>query len=152
MLNLSPTSPIVCFTGSLFPYQGVDLLIRAAPAILARDPAILFLIVGDGPRLRESMDLVKESEVAGSFHFTGRVPYQKVPLYINAADLCVAPKKPILSGYSPLKLYEYMACGKPVIADENGGFRDPEGPTSGDPHRPRRFPRIRKCDNDAHGE
>jgi glycosyltransferase involved in cell wall biosynthesis len=50
------------------------------------------------------------------------VPYTKVPLYINASDVCVAPKIPLTSGYSPLKLCEYLACEKPVIASDVSGF------------------------------
>lgn len=50
------------------------------------------------------------------------VPYQKVPLYINASDICVTAKKSLKSGYSPLKLYEYMACGKQVVANRVNGF------------------------------
>ena len=54
--------------------------------------------------------------------FTGAVSYEKIPLYINAGDVCVVPKIPLKSGYSPLKLYEYMACGRPVIATRTEGF------------------------------
>ena len=58
----------------------------------------------------------------GKFIFTGTVPYEKVPQYINSSDICVVPKKPIKC--SPLKLYEYMACGKPVIASDIEGVRE----------------------------
>ena len=50
------------------------------------------------------------------------VPYQKVPQYINASAVCVVLKVEAKSGYSPLKLYEYMACGKPVVATRVSGF------------------------------
>jgi len=45
-----------------------------------------------------------------------------VPEYINASNVCVVPKIPLKSGHSPLKLYEYMACGKPVVASRISGF------------------------------
>ncbi|HTY52978.1 MAG TPA: glycosyltransferase family 4 protein [Methanomicrobiales archaeon] len=142
VLGMDPAARVVCFAGTLYPYQGVDSLIRAAPLVLAKDPSVLFLVVGDGPMLRESRELAGRLGVAGSFRFTGRVPYEQVPLHICAADLCVAPKKPILSGYSPLKLYEYMACGRPVIATRTAGFEVLEAGQAGvlvDPENPGEF-------------
>ena len=70
-------------------------------------------------------DLVKQAEQAGMFDrvvFTGMVPYQKVSLYINAGDVCTSLKAVSRSGMSPLKLYEYLACGKPVVASRVSGF------------------------------
>jgi glycosyltransferase involved in cell wall biosynthesis len=61
-------------------------------------------------------------KVLDKFIFTGKVPYEKIPLYINASEICVVYKKPFKSGFSPLKLYEYMACGKPVVASNVDGF------------------------------
>ena len=71
--------------------------------------------------------LALELGVADSFIFTGVVHYDRVPLYINASDLCVAPfivARNAKIGLSPLKLYEYMACGKPVVAAAIGGVTD----------------------------
>jgi len=48
--------------------------------------------------------------------FTGKIPYEKVQLHINIADVCVDLKKKLPFGYSSLMLYEYMACEKPVVA------------------------------------
>jgi glycosyltransferase involved in cell wall biosynthesis len=60
--------------------------------------------------------------VSDEFIFTGIVPYEEVSKYISASDICVVPKRQLKSGYSPLKLYEYMACGKPVVASRVEGF------------------------------
>ena len=53
------------------------------------------------------------------------VPYQTVPLYINASDVCATPfvkARGERSGVSPLKLCEYLACQKPVVASKLGGL------------------------------
>jgi glycosyltransferase involved in cell wall biosynthesis len=122
ILGLSQDYHYVCFIGSLIQWQGVEFLVSASPAILKRYPNTSFLIVGNGPTYYSLIDLAGRLGVSSNFIFTGTVPYERVPLYINASDICVVPKRAMSSGYSPLKLYEYMACGKPVIASRISGF------------------------------
>lgn len=121
-LGLDNSQKYVCFVGKLAPWQGVEYLIKASTQAL-KNSDIMFLIVGDGVS-REGLE--KHAFLFGvdkSFLFLGKVPYEQVPLYINASDICVVPKvKSLSSGYSPLKLYEYLACGKPVIATNTFGF------------------------------
>ncbi|MDI9395919.1 MAG: glycosyltransferase family 4 protein [Euryarchaeota archaeon] len=112
----------ICFVGNLAPWQGLEFLIAAAPLILKEYINTRFLVVGDGVMKEKWMQLAEDLGVLNECIFTGSVPYEIVPTYINAADVCVVPKKPIKSGYSPLKLYEYMACGKPIIATRTDGF------------------------------
>jgi len=121
-LGLNRSDSYICFVGSLVQWQGVQYLIRAAPLILESYPDTRFLIVGDGPWKQELTELAEQVGVMPNVIFTGMVPYQKIPLYTNASDICVLPKKPLKSGYSPLKLCEYMACGKPVVATRTDGF------------------------------
>jgi glycosyltransferase involved in cell wall biosynthesis len=121
-LGLDKSKKYVCFVGSLAAWQGVEFLIYAAPFILEKNPNVRFLIVGDGAMKHKLLEITSKLGLMDKFIFTGSVPYENVPLYINAADICVVPKKPIKSGYSPLKLYECMACGKPVIATKTSGF------------------------------
>jgi glycosyltransferase involved in cell wall biosynthesis len=66
--------------------------------------------------------LANQLDVVDKIIFVGKIPYNQVPLYINASEICVTPKKPLRSGYSPLKLCEYLACSKPVIATRTNGF------------------------------
>ena len=71
--------------------------------------------------------LCKELGVEDRFIFTGVIAYDRVPLYINASDICTAPfifARNAKIGLSPLKLYEYMACGKPVVASNISGVSD----------------------------
>lgn len=121
-LNFDRDANYVCFVGALYPWQGVEYLIRSAPLILKKHPKTKFLIVGDGMMKEELINLAAKTGVSGKFIFTGAVPYEEVPKYINASDVCVVYKRPFKSGYSPLKLYEYMACGKPVVASRISGF------------------------------
>jgi glycosyltransferase involved in cell wall biosynthesis len=130
-LGLEKSKKYVCFVGNLAAWQGVEFLIYASPLILEKYPDVRFLIVGDGAMKDKLVEISSELGLLDKFIFTGRVPYEKVPMYINAADVCVVTKKPIKSGYSPIKLYEYMACGKPIIATKTYGFEILEQTNSG---------------------
>ncbi|AKB52861.1 glycosyltransferase (group I) [Methanosarcina barkeri str. Wiesmoor] len=123
-LGLDLEIPFVCFVGNLAPWQGVEYLIKAAPFILSRFPECRFLIVGDGVMKNDLIKLSRELGVENRFIFTGVIAYDRVSLYINASDICTAPfifARNEKIGLSPLKLYEYMACGKPVVASNISG-------------------------------
>jgi glycosyltransferase involved in cell wall biosynthesis len=121
-LRLNQNSSYICFTGALNPWQGVEYILETLPDILKVHPDTLLLVVGDGVLRKTLQDYSISLKISDKVIFTGNVPYEKVPLYINASDICVVPKKPMRSGYSPLKLCEYMACGKPVLATRTDGF------------------------------
>ena len=70
-------------------------------------------------------EIAKEINILDKIVFTGLVPHEKVHCYINASDVCAAPfvsERNEQSGVSPLKLCEYMACGKPVVASRISGL------------------------------
>lgn len=120
-LNLEKDINYVCFVGNLAPWQGVEYLIQAVPHIIKACPDARFLIVGDGIMKNEWMQLAHKLGVNNKLIFTGSVPYKQVPLYINSSDLCVAPfikKRNMKIGLSPLKIYEYLACGKTIVSSQ----------------------------------
>ncbi len=130
-LNLNQSNSYVCFVGAFYVWQGLEYLIRSAPLILRECPETRFLMVGDGMEKQRLINLAGQFGVSDKIVFTGMVPYQEVPLYINAADICVLPKVVAKSGLSPLKLYEYLACGKPVVSSRVSGLDILEETNSG---------------------
>lgn len=123
--KLPEASYFVVFVGDLVAWQGVDYLIKSVSYVLKDCPETRFMIVGDGMMRQELVELARQSGVADKVIFVGMVPYQDVSLYINAGDVCVAPftaRRNEKVGLSPLKLYEYMACGKPVVASRISGL------------------------------
>ena len=120
--SINENTRVVMFVGNLAYWQGVEYLIQSAPLVLKAVPDTMFFIVGEGELKNELITLAKKVGVLDKCIFTGNIPYEKVPLYMNMADVCVVPKKVLGFGYSPLKLYEYMACGKPVVATKTAGF------------------------------
>ncbi len=76
------------------------------------------LIVGEEGGLKKNKALSQHYGISGKVIFTGTVPYSQVPVYISCMDVCLIPFKNDSASQSrfPLKLLEYMACGKPVVS------------------------------------
>jgi glycosyltransferase involved in cell wall biosynthesis len=121
-LGIGQREMVIAFVGNLAPWQGIECLIEAAPLLLKEDRAIRFLIVGDGILKTALKAKANRLGLSDHFLFTGMVNHQLVPIYINIADICVLQKQRLKSGYSPIKLYEYMACGKPLVATRVEGL------------------------------
>ena len=114
-LEIAKEEIVIAFVGNLAPWQGVEYLIEVAPLLLKETKNIKFLIIGDGILKMGLKEKVNRLGVSNHFVFAGMVNHQEIPFYINIADICVLPKRRLKSGYSPIKLFEYMACGKPVV-------------------------------------
>jgi glycosyltransferase involved in cell wall biosynthesis len=102
-------------------YKGVDITIRALPAIVKAVPSVKYLAIGRGddrPRLER---LAQELGVADRVVFAGFVPTTELPNHYRLADLYVMPSQ---EGFGIVYL-EAMACGVPVIGGDNDGSADP---------------------------
>lgn len=120
-------APWVTFVGNLVPWQGVATLLRAVPAVRREVPGVRVAIVGDGLSRASLERLADERQVRDAVRFVGSVPYADVPLHVSAATVCVAPftrERNEAIGLSPLKVYEYLACGRPVVASDVPGISD----------------------------
>lgn len=107
----------IAMVANLRPEKGHDLLIDAAPAILAREPEAEFFIAGDGP-LRQALETRATGRgVASRFHFLGQC--NDVPALLATSDLFVLPSR---SEAFPNAVIEAMAAGLPVVASEVGGI------------------------------
>jgi len=123
---------VIAFVGNLARWQGVNLLIESGILLLYRGEKLKFLLVGDGPLKEDLMRRVSGSGFEKEFVFTGMVDYDDVPFLINLADICAAPfilRRNQITGVSPIKVFEYMACGKPVVTTRIEGldFIEEEG-------------------------
>ncbi len=127
-LELQKDLRYLCYSGNMAPWQGLDPLMSAFSRLAQERDDMRLLMVGDGI-LRDDLErMAKELAINDSTIFTGRVPYEQVPLYVNASELCVAPFGAILRnvkyGFSAIKLYEYMACGKSFVTTTVCGIQD----------------------------
>lgn len=115
-LGFSPDQPVVGFVGLFYRHQGVHTLVKAAPRILAERPVTRFLLVGDGVMRPVWEAMARQLGVAHAITFTGQVPYQEVPRYLQAMDVAVAPFTADRGETSPFKILDALASGRPVIA------------------------------------
>lgn len=120
-LGLEAKYLYVGFLGSFARYHGIEELIKSVPLIRDSIKNVRFLLVGDGYLKTDIISMVHESKLDDCVIFIDRVPYTECPKYINAFDVSVILKKRAIPG-SPLKLWEYMSCGKPVIATNTPDF------------------------------
>ena len=123
-LNLDPNLKYIGFSGSLLHHQGIDTLIDAAPLVLKTLPMCRFVIIGEGP-MRNVWE--KRVAVAGlklQFLFVGEIKYEDTPEWIGAMDICVAPFLREAGLRSPVKIFDYLACGKATVASTIPGTTD----------------------------
>jgi glycosyltransferase involved in cell wall biosynthesis len=124
-LAIQPGDVVIAFVGNLALWQGLDTLVDSAAQLVTGTNGIKFLIVGDGRCKSQVQERASRQGLEKVFVFTGMIPYEEVPVLINMADICVAPfvaSRNRETGLSPLKIYEYMACGKPVVASRVAGL------------------------------
>jgi glycosyltransferase involved in cell wall biosynthesis len=109
------------FVGTLRPWHGMPVLADAFAALVATDATYRLLVVGDGPLAGELRSRVDTSGLSSHVELTGAVRPDRVPDLLRRMDLAVAPYPPIDDFYfSPLKVYEYLAAGLPVVASDVG--------------------------------
>lgn len=118
--------PVIGFVGGLRPWHGIEVLPSLVASLRRHHPRVHALVVGDGP-LRD--DVVRDVQRLGlerHVTLTGAVPHDDVPACIRAFDIALAPYPAASHSFyfSPLKLYEYLACGVPVVAARLGQIAD----------------------------
>jgi len=96
-------------------------IIDVAKGLKNRDD-ILFVLIGDG---MEKPKLIKKSqeEKLTNIQFMDPIPKNKISDYINAANVCTVILKPIFTTTYPNKVFDYMACAKPIILPIDGACR-----------------------------
>jgi glycosyltransferase involved in cell wall biosynthesis len=115
--------PIVLFMGTIYRFSGLDRVIRDWKKVLAVHPRAKLVIVGTGEDQARLENIATETGIASNLVFTGMQPYSRLPEFIQASDICINPFElnGITSRILPTKLFQYLACGKPVIASKLPG-------------------------------
>jgi len=117
--NSFESDNVVMFCGSL---QDLNILINAASIVTKKIPDVKFVIIGDrrDPRHSKSYweNKVQKIGLKSNFIFLGKKPRAEIPKYLLSSDVCVDcfPDDPYYAAAHPIKILEYGACEKPVVA------------------------------------
>ena len=128
MLGLSD-SPTVLYIGKLSIVEGSALLMDVISKTCKENPDVQFVVVGAGPEEEALKDFIRCENLQERVKYVGWVPHEDVANYINAADICLLPRKrdglsPYVAAESIWKVGEYLVMDKPVIVPRFGGFTE----------------------------
>jgi glycosyltransferase involved in cell wall biosynthesis len=115
-------SIVIGHVGLFYFWDRLDVLIEAVKSIRDQRPEIKVLLVGDGPEMENLKRTAFRLGMERAVIFSGPVPRDDVPAYIDAMDICVLPNSNAFG--SPIALFEFMAMGKPCVVPDLGPMRD----------------------------
>ena len=117
-LGISSKDKIIVFIGTIYPFAGLDVIIKKFDLLKNKIPNVKFLIVGGGPYFEEIKSLIEKNKLNSNIILTGFQPQHDIPKYISLADICVTPFviNEITDSIMPIKIIEYFACAKPVLS------------------------------------
>lgn len=106
-------APLVLYTGTFEPYQGLDMLLEAMAIVARNRPEVRLLVVG-GREEQVSAARARATAIQAPAIFTGYQQARDVPAYVEACDILASPR--IKGTNTPLKIYSYLRAGKPIVA------------------------------------
>ena len=124
-LGITENDRVIVFIGTLFEFSGLDQYIEQFPKVLKEVPDAKLVIVGGGYLFEKLKRIVADLKLDDKIILTGFLPFEQMPQYINLADICINPfqinnaTRDIIPG----KIYQYLACAKPVLATPLEGMK-----------------------------
>lgn len=111
---------VIIYIGTMDKVRCLDVLIEAFAKVKKQKKNVKLLLVGEGNDKKNLECLSNKLEIKNDVIFIGQIPQLEVPYYIDAADIGVSPVPPhsFYKVSSPIKMLEYMAMAKPVVANE----------------------------------
>ncbi|OPX36957.1 MAG: hypothetical protein B1H12_05930 [Desulfobacteraceae bacterium 4484_190.2] len=116
---------VVGYIGVLRRFWGIYTILESAREILSQRNDFHFIVIGEGKEYLDMKKFLEKNNLTDNFTMTGTIPHDDIPEYIAAIDIGLAPygyEEPFYA--SPMKIFEYMAMGKPIIATAQGQIKD----------------------------
>jgi glycosyltransferase involved in cell wall biosynthesis len=113
--GIDADAPLVLYTGTFEPYQGLDLLLEAMARVGRTHAAARLLVVGGRPDQVEAAR-ARAADLGAPAIFTDHQPARDIPAFVQATDILASPR--IYGTNTPLKIYSYLRAGKPIVATD----------------------------------
>ena len=123
--GISKNDTVLFFMGWIYEFAGMKELARELGKNKDKYPNYKILVVGDGDAYDEMCEIREEYNLENQLILTGKQPFDKIPEFLASADFCLLPAyidEPIMQDIVPIKIYEYLAMKKVVIATELPGL------------------------------
>lgn len=121
-LGFGADDQVIGFTGTFGGWHGVDVLAESLSPILKKNPRARFLLIGDGNYKHLVDDKIKKERLGDRVICTGQIPQTHCSRLLQACDLFVSPHDSHMVDSrffgSPTKVFDYMACGKAIVASD----------------------------------
>jgi glycosyltransferase involved in cell wall biosynthesis len=116
------TEPVVMWVGGFYPWHDLERLLESFGQVLQRHPNAKLVLVGDGPTWQSIAQKVQKNGLQQAVLMTGAIAHASVPEMLSIADIAVVPAAAVPASRggtgTPLKVFEYMAAGKPIVATD----------------------------------
>lgn len=125
-LGISKSDKVILFAGTLYNFSGLDKILNYFGRYKRKFRKLKLLIIGHGEQKETLRDIVNKYQIGDKVILTGFIKYENLADYIRLADICINPFaiNDVTNIIFPGKIYQYLACGKPVIATRLAGVLD----------------------------
>jgi glycosyltransferase involved in cell wall biosynthesis len=114
-LGIRDSTPVILYTGTFEAYQGLDLLFEAMALVSSRVPEARLVLAGGKPeQIERARQQAEAAGILATTSFAGERPAGEIPAFLAAADVLVSPRS--RGTNTPLKIYQYLRSGKPIVA------------------------------------
>lgn len=122
-LGIKKTDKVITFAGTLYNFSGLDQVLDYFGKNVQRYPKLKFLILGHGEQEGELHRIIKSNHIENRVIMGGFIEYQELGKYLNLSDICINPfqRNRVTDIIFPSKIYQYLACEKPVISSKLPG-------------------------------
>ena len=117
-LGISDNDKVILFVGTLYEFSGLENIIQNFEIIKNKAKDIKFLIIGGGENFEKIKSLANKKKLDTEVILTNFKPQHEIPKFISLADVCINPFEinKITDSIIPIKIFEYLGCGKPVLS------------------------------------
>lgn len=122
-LGIKRSDKVVAFAGTLYGFSGLDKVLNYFAENIKKFPNLKFLIIGSGVQEKMLKEIISKNRLEDKVVMTGFIQYELLSKYLNLSDICINPFdiNKITDTIFPGKIYQYLACEKPVITSKLPG-------------------------------